>query len=124
MKNLILLCLFLCVSIGASAYNKNDFDVRYTVEHTNIAGERWRPIFHIVWPDDFNGDRYKVIIYINYNVQTSDGQWHGKCQIPKLFVYSQCNEPRRSYVKIFHFPTKVAKRLTKSKNTKRYIAKS
>ncbi|MBQ0077320.1 MAG: hypothetical protein KBS55_01620 [Bacteroidales bacterium] len=73
---LFLLCLFLCVSIGASAYNKNDFGVYYTVEHTNIAGERWSPIFHIVWPDDFNADRYKVIIYINYNVQTTDGQWH------------------------------------------------
>ncbi len=75
-KKLILLCSLCVVSIGASAYNKNDFDVRYTIEYTNIAGERWRPIFHIVWPDDFNGDRYKVIIYINYNVQTTDGQWH------------------------------------------------
>lgn len=28
------------------------------------------------------------------------------------------------YVKIFHFSAKVAKRLTKSKNTKSYIAKS
>ena len=48
----------------------------------------------------------------------------GKWQIPKLFVSSQCYKPQHTLRENISFFAKVAKWLTKSKNTKRYIAKS
>lgn len=47
--------------------------VKSTTESSN---GKHRPVFYIVWPNDFSGNKYDVRVHISYDVKTSDGSWH------------------------------------------------
>ena len=47
--------------------------VKSTTESSN---GKHRPVFYIVWPDGFSGNKYDVRVHISYDLKTSDGHWH------------------------------------------------
>lgn len=94
-KNVFFLILFLVISFMLKA--QQDFRVKATYESRQ---GKYRPVFYIVWPKDFNGNKYDVRVHISYDVKTSDGSWHnynhatiwgvsGKYELEWVYAYNK-----------------------------------
>ncbi len=64
-----MLLLFCAANMATS----NDICVKATYEYSNFNGGRWKPIYYIVWPDNFKGKKHEVRVHVKYQEMTEDG---------------------------------------------------
>ena len=73
MKKSILIFLFLFSLLSVDVFAQQGIRVKATYESSN---GKYRPVFYIVWPNGFKGDKYDIRVHISYDIQTSDGHWY------------------------------------------------
>lgn len=94
-KNVFFLILFGILGFMVKA--QQDIRVKSTYESSN---GKYRPVFYIVWPNDFTGNKNDVRVHISYDIKTSDGTWHdynhatiwgisGKYELEWVYAYTK-----------------------------------
>ena len=73
MEKRLLLAILLLFILIPQINAQQPIRVKSTTESSN---GKHRPVFYIVWPNDFKGNKYDVRVHISYDIKTSDGNWH------------------------------------------------